>query len=60
MPNRVSIDMGAGHNLISVEKWLEMPLHSRTRLIMDDKVRFMAGQRIVPIREALKALKAQR
>lgn len=59
-PDQVSIDMGISHNLLPIEKWLELPLSRRTRLIIDNKVCFLSGATIVPVREALQLLKAAR
>jgi hypothetical protein len=56
-PTQVSVDVGAGHNLLRIDQWLSMPLPERTRLIIDDKVRFLAGATIIPIREALTSIK---
>ena len=58
MPDQVSIDMGAGHNLIPIEEWLSMPLSQRTRLLIDNRVCFLRGRAIVPVREALGLLKS--
>jgi len=60
IPTQVSIDMGYGHNLLPIEKWLELPLTKRTKLIMDNRVCFLRGSAVVPIREALTLLKRAR
>jgi len=60
IPTQVSIDMGFGHNLLPIEKWLELPLSRRTQLIMENKVCFLRGSAMVPIREALDLLRKAR
>lgn len=58
-PDRVSIDMGSGYNLMPIDQWCELPLSRRTRLIMDNRVCFLRGAAIVPTREALLLLRSR-
>jgi hypothetical protein len=61
----VSVQMGAGHNLLSVAQFLLIPLGERVELVMTRRVQFLDehGQPI-PAREAMpqlsKALQAVR
>jgi hypothetical protein len=49
-----------GFNLIDVEAFLRIPLSERVALVQDDKLRFLSGEEIVPVRGALLSLEAAR
>lgn len=57
----VSIKMAVGYNVITVEKFLEIPLSLRMELILQRKVAFLDETgRALPSREGLRALKELR
>jgi len=49
-----------GFNLIDVEEFLRIPLSERVALVQQDKLRFLSGEEIVPVRGALLSLEAAR
>ena len=53
----VSVKVGSGYNLLSKDKWLEMPVPERVQLILQNKAQFLDGDEVVPARKALQLLK---
>ena len=49
-----------GFNLIGVEEFLRIPAEERISLAMADRLRFLSGEEIVPLRGALKSLELAR
>jgi len=52
--SHVSIKMGAGHNLHTVEEFLALPLDQRIQLLLQQRVEFLDDHgRPIPVREAM-------
>lgn len=57
----VSVRMAAGYNVLTVEKFLEIPLSDRMEMILQRKVSFLDETgKTLPTREGLRALKELR
>ena len=49
----MSIEKGAGHNLMSAEDFWNLPIEERVRLMVQNKVQFLKDGQVVPPRDAV-------
>ena len=60
MIDAVIIQRASGDKRVDVHQFVKMPFARRIRFIAENKVHFLAGDDIVPTREALTALQKAR
>ena len=54
---QVSIEVGAGYDLISINQWLGLPIADRMQLVRDNKAYFINKEgEVVPTMDAVKIL----
>ena len=47
----------SGYSIVTTEEWLEMPVHEREKMILNDHVVFISKKNIVAVKDALQSLK---
>ncbi len=57
MIDQVAIRRSLGFDLVPVEDWLELEREEKRRLLLEDRVEFLADGESVPVREALEELR---
>lgn len=58
--DQVLVKVGDGHNLGTLDEWLSRSVPERIEIINAGGVQFLSGGNPVPIRDALKAIKAMK
>ena len=58
--DQILIKIANGHNLVTLDQWMGMPLEERICVVREDRVQFLSGGEPVGTRQALQAIKAER
>jgi hypothetical protein len=53
----IMIKRGAGHVLVRLDEFLEMPIHQQLKLILERKLVFVRNGKIVPPASALREIR---
>ncbi len=58
MIDQVAVRRSLGFELLAIEDWLSLDRGEKKRLLLDDRVEFLADGEEIPVREALQLLQS--